>query len=203
MVRGREHIAPGRDAARAQLPLRQVHAREVAAAVGQRGRRIDVTDIAEIHLQPGFPAQQLAQRRHRESVAGMDANDRAGFRQHGVDLALEFLRQVLQLRAQTRLQALARPHKPLPERRQDRAAPLAAFHQRRLEELRPLLDQVPGMPIADLRAFGRAADLAGGTDLVEEIQHDEHGAGITLLGEAPDGLDFNAEGHQRSRCAWL
>ena len=75
----------------------------------------------------------------------------ATLRQYLVDLGLELLREILKLRIEPRVQALAGPHQLLAQGREPRAAPLVPLDQRRAEERRPLFDQVPAMPVGHVR----------------------------------------------------
>jgi hypothetical protein len=110
-----------------------------------------------------------------------------------VDVGFELLRKVLQLRAQPRLQALGRPDQLFTKGRQRGTASLTALHQRGREELRPLLDQIPRVPIGHLGLFGRARDFPGRPHVVQEIQHHLHGFGIAVLRETPDRFDCDAD----------
>jgi len=46
------------------------------------------------------------------------------------------------------------------------------------------------VPIGDARPLGRAADFAGDSDFVQEIEHDKDGLRIVVTLEAPDRFDF-------------
>ncbi len=72
------------------------------------------------------------------------------------------------------------------------AASLLTLHQRRAEERRPFLDQVPGVAIGHSDASRRMRDLAGDADLIEQIEHHVHGLRMVVSPEAPDGIDLNA-----------
>jgi len=49
------------------------------------------------------------------------------------------------------------------------------------------------MPVRHLGASSRPGDFAGGANLIEEIQHDQHRLPAVLAPEAPHGLDLNAD----------
>ena len=189
---GTSHGLGRRDGLLAQLPLREMHAGHFARAAGERDERILIAHVAQIDTQMRLAQQHLLQFRYREPVARMDSHQVRGLRENFVDLRLELLREVLQLRAQSRLQPLARPDELLAERGELRAAPLLPLHQRGAEERGPFLDQVPAVPVGHLRAVGGPCDLAGGADLIQEIQHHQHRLPAVLPAEAPDGLDVDA-----------
>src|SRR5580692_11732492 len=126
-------------------------------------------------------------------MAGMDSHQVGGLRENLVDLRLELLREVLQLRAQSRLQPLTCPDQLIAERGELRAAPLLPRHQGGAEERGPFLDQVPAVPVRHLGAAGSPRDLAGGADLIQEVQHHQHRLPAVLAAEAPDGLDLDAD----------
>ncbi len=114
-------------------------------------------------------------------------------RQELVDLGLQLLRQVVELGLQARAQPLSGPDQLVAERGQGGAPALAAVDQGRVEEGRPLLDQVPGVAVGHVRLIGGAGDLAGGADLPEKIQHHQHRLGLVVLAEAPDRLDLDPD----------
>ena len=118
-IEARRQPALGRgDARLAQLALRQMHAGQIAAVMRERDQRCLVADIAEIDADAGLAAQQLAQLGHGEAMARVHADDRRAVRQELVDLGLQLLREVLELRLEARLKALPGPHQLVAERRQ-------------------------------------------------------------------------------------
>src|SRR3954453_19434120 len=117
-----------------------MQAGEIAGALRQRDQRMLIADIAEIDADAGLPVEEFAQFCDRKTVAGVNADHRRALLEERLDLARQFLRQILELRSEPSLHALACPHQPLPERREFRAFAALGFHQRRAEELRPLLD---------------------------------------------------------------
>src|SRR5665213_2333720 len=114
-------------------------------------------------------------------------------RQKLADLGFQLLREILQLRSEARMQPLACPHELAAKRRQVSAPALLAFHQRCLEERRPLFNQVPGMAIGHAGARGGMGDFSGHADFVQQVEHDLDGLGIVVAPEAPYGFDLDAD----------
>jgi hypothetical protein len=104
-------------------------------------------------------------------VTGVNADDGWAIAQKRLDLGREFLRQVLELRAETRLCALSGPHQLLAELRQHGALAAMGFDQRYPEKLGPLLEQVPDMPIGELGVGRSTGDFSGFPDFVEDAEH--------------------------------
>src|SRR5439155_24212749 len=98
----------------------------------------------------------------------------------GLDLARKLLREVIELGPGPRLHALAGPHQPLAERTQLGALAALGFDQRRAEKLRPLLDQVPDMPVGEVGIAGRAGNFPGLPDFIEDAEHDHRRARAAL-----------------------
>ncbi len=142
-----------------------MQAGEVAGALRQRDQRILVADIAQVDADAGLAVEEFAQLCHRKAVAGMDADHGRALLEERLDLAGKLLRQVFELQAEPRLHALARPHQPLAERGEFGALAALGFDQRRAEELRPLLDQIPDVAVGEVGIAGRAGDLPGLPDL--------------------------------------
>src|SRR5579862_1445762 len=105
-----------------------MHARQVTPIVRQRREGILVADVAEVHAEVGFPAQQFSQLRNREPMARVHPDDRRAVREKLVDLGFQFLRKVLELRSQTSLQALSGPHQFAAESGQAGAASLLTIY---------------------------------------------------------------------------
>jgi len=113
--------------------------------------------------------------------------------QERLDLGGEFLRQVFKLRSEPRLHPLPGPYQLLAESRQRRALAAMGFDQRHAEELGPLLDQIPHMPIGQAGVVCRAGELAGGADFVEHTEHHDGGLRAAFLVKAPDGFDLDLQ----------
>src|SRR5439155_5468658 len=79
----------GPNALRAQFAARQMHAGKIACALRQRHQRILIADIAQINADAGFAVQQLAQFRHRKTVAGVNADNGRALMQERLDLGDE------------------------------------------------------------------------------------------------------------------
>ena len=146
-----EPFARRLDALGPQRAVRQMQAGEIAGALRQRDQRILVADIAQIDADAGLAVEEFAQFCHRKAMAGMHADHRRALLEERLDLARELLRQIFELRSEPGLHALARPHQPLAERRQFRALAALGLDQRRAEEFRPLLDQIPDVAIGEVR----------------------------------------------------
>ena len=179
------------DALGAQRAVRQMQAGEIAGALRQRDQRMLVADIAQIDADAGLAIEEFAQLCHGKAVAGMNADHRRALFEERLDLARQLLRQIFELRPEPGLHALAGPHQPLAERRELRALAALGLDQRGSEELRPLLDQIPDVPVGQVRIAGRARDLSGLPDFVEHAEHDHHGARIALAAKPPDSLDLD------------
>ena len=164
-----------------------MHARQIASVVRERNQRVLIADVPQVHAEVRFAAEQFSQLRNGESMAGVHADDRRAMREKLVDLRLQLLREVLELRSQPRLEPLPGPYQLAAERGQTRSAALLPFHQWRAEESRPLLDQIPRVPVGNPRPFGGPADFAGHADFVQEIEHDQDGLAIAVSLETPTG----------------
>ena len=110
-----------------------------------------------------------------------------------VDLRFQFLRKVLELRSQPRLEPLPGPHQFAAEGRQTCPASLLSLHQRSFEEGRPLLNQIPRMPVRHTRPLGSPADFPGYPDFIQEIQHDQDGLRFVVSLETPYRFDFDVD----------
>src|SRR3954452_3583042 len=113
--------------------------------------------------------------------------------QERLDLREQLLRELFQLRTETCLHALSGPDQLFAERRQRRPLAAAGFDQRRPEERRPLLDQVPDMTVGKLGVGRGAGEFAGVSDLVENAEHHHDRLRAALLPESPDGLDLDLQ----------
>jgi hypothetical protein len=112
-------------------------------------------------------------------------------RQELPNFGFQFLRQVFQLRLQAGAKPLAGPDEFIAEGRQGGAVTLPAFDQRCLKKSRPLLDQIPGVPVGHVRPAGRQGDFTGYSDFVQDIQHGLHRLRVVALGKAPHRVDVN------------
>src|SRR5579862_165303 len=184
----------GFDRLLAQLAARQMHTGELARIVGERDHRVLVGDVAQVDADVGLTAQKLAQLRDRKAVARVNANHRGPLRQDVTEIRLQLLRQILQLRSQARVQALAGPDELLTELRQTGAPSTRSLDERSAEETGPFLDQVPAVPVGNLSALSRARDFAGFPQLTQDLEHHEHRATVVFPTKSPNGLDFNAHG---------
>src|SRR5580692_3476119 len=188
---GIEPLLAGPDPLGAQFAARQMHAGEIASPLRQRDQRILITDVTQIDADTGLAVQQFPQLRDRKAVAGVNADHGRALMQEGFDLGRKFLRKILQLRAETRLHALTGPYQLLAEGREFRALAALGFDQRDAEKPGPLFEQVPDMPVGQLRFVRRAGDLAGFTDLVEDPEHNHHSPRAALPVKSPDRLDLD------------
>ncbi|CEG07127.1 hypothetical protein BN961_00508 [Afipia felis] len=111
--------------------------------------------------------------------------------QERFDLARELLREVLQLRAEPRFEPLSRPDQFLAERRQRRAAAALALDERRAEECRPLLDQIPDVPVRQIGVRGGAGEFSGLPNLIEDAKHDDGSLWAAFFTKSPDRFDFD------------
>ena len=170
-----------------------MHARQIAPIVRERYERVLIGDIPEIHAEILLAGEQFSQLRNRESVTRVHADNRRAAREKLVDLRFQFLRKILELRSKTRLEPLPRPDEFVAERGQAGSASPLAFHQRHFKKGRPLLDQIPGVPIRQARPIGGAADFSGHADFVQEVQHHQVGRWIALPLETPHRFDFDSD----------
>src|ERR1700693_4202689 len=111
----------------------------------------------------------------------------------GLDLGRKFLREILQLRTKARLHTLTGPDQLLAESRKFRAFAAVGFDQRNAEKAGPLFEQVPDMPIGQLRFARSTGDFSGFSYLVDDPEHDHHGLRAALLVKAPDRLDLDVQ----------
>src|SRR4029077_3700765 len=104
-----------------------------------------------------------------------------------------FLREILELRSQSSLQPLPCPNQLAAEGGQIRSATLLPFNQRRPEKQRPLLNQIPCVPIGHPGPFGGPANFSCHSNFVQEIEHHQDGKAIALSLKTPDrfNLDMN------------
>ena len=170
---------------------RQMHAGKIARALRQRHQRILIADIAQIDADAGFAVQQFAQFRHRKTVAGVNADDGRALMQERLDLGHEFLREIFELRAEPRLHALSGPDQFFAEGGERRALAAVSLDQRHAEEIGPLLDQIPDVPIGELGVLRRTGEFSGLSDLVEHTEHHDRGLRAAFLMKSPDGFDLN------------
>ena len=117
-----------------------------------------------------------------------------------VDFGFEFLREVLQQRSQPRLQSLSGPHKFFAEVGQLCSRSLLADNERHLEEIRPLLNQIPSVPVRNASSVGRCRNLSGRANFGEEFEHDLHGLGVAVVLETPYRINLDLD-HVRFRDA--
>src|SRR5215469_6124991 len=104
-------------------------------------------------------------------MARVYADYRRSRRKELVDLGFQFLGEVLELRSKPRLEPPSRPNELLAQRRQAGADSLFPLDQGRAEEIGPLLDQIPGMPVGEIRPTCRSRDFSCHPDLVQQIEH--------------------------------
>ncbi|MGY4309128.1 hypothetical protein ACVIJ6_006371 [Bradyrhizobium sp. USDA 4369] len=152
-------------------------------------------DIAKVDADTRCAIQQLTQLGHGKAMTGVNADQRRMWLQERLDLGDELLREIVELRTKPRMHALARPHQLVSECGQSRSLAALGFHQRHAEECRPLLDQIPDMPIGELGIVGCARDLARPPDLAEHAEHHDDAVRVIILGEAPDRFDRDPQ-HQ-------
>src|SRR5216684_1744476 len=124
-----------------------MHAREVAGSLRQRHQGILIADVAQVDADARLTIKQLPQLRDGETVTGVNADDRREMMQKRLDLGDKLLRQVFQLRTETRLHALSRPDQLFAEGRQFRALAAMGFDQWHPEKIRPLLDEIPDVAV--------------------------------------------------------
>jgi hypothetical protein len=115
----------------------------------------------------------------------MDPDHRGTLREEWLDLGGELLRQIVELRPEPGLHALAGPDQLLAEGAQPRALAAVGLDQRHAEEIRPLLDQIPDMAIGEMGVGGGAGDLAGFPDLAEQAEHHDDALRAAVLVKPP------------------
>src|ERR1700743_3067535 len=121
----------------------------------------------------------------------MHADDGRADAKERLDLVCEFLREIFQLRTKPRLRAFSGPDQLFAEFRQRRALAALGFNQRNAEELGPLLDEVPDMPIGKLGVVRGTGELSGFADFVENTEHHHDGLGAAFFTKSPDGFDLD------------
>jgi hypothetical protein len=117
--------------------------------------------------------------------------------QEGLDLGGEFLREIFKLRTETGLHALAGPDQFFAEGGQHRALAAMGLDQWHTEEIGPLFDQIPDVPIGELGVLGRTGEFSGLSDLVEDAEHHHRGLWTAFLVKAPYGFDLNVVHRRR------
>ena len=69
--------------------------------------------------------------------------------------------------------------------------PRLGLDQRHAEEIGPLLDQIPDMPIRELGVLRGTGEFPGLSDLVENTEHHHRGLRAAFLVKSPDGSDLD------------
>jgi len=141
-------------------------------------------------------AQQLAQFRHREAMAGVNTDQVLLLRPTLVDLRLELLREVLQLRPQARSTS-ARPDQ-LFAKGVTVSAPLLPLDQRREESAISRSDSNQ-LPVGKPGTGGRRRDFPVGTDVVEKVEHHEHRLFLLLVRKRQRGSISSISSPRRGR----
>ncbi len=147
---------------RAQRRLGQrMEAGHQAAAVVQRGQRIDAAAELDVQVQLVLRLRQRAQQGQRVVVAGRH-RDHAGAGVEGDrEGLLQLAAQRLDLRRQPRLRAPLGPQQLLAEGRQQRRLAFHPDHQRLAELAFPALELAPDVAVRQLELSRGAADRAG------------------------------------------
>jgi len=167
-----------------------VEARDVAFAAAQRGERVEAAFV--LQLDGAGRGAQLAQPRDGEIVAGVD--DEVGrLGERLVQRARELRGEVVELRGEARLRALAGPQEAFAEQGEARAAALELFHQGGAEELLPFRDHVPRVTIGGPGALRRLRELAGRVDALKDRDQAEVELALACRAEAPDRAYVDAD----------
>jgi len=128
-------------------------------------------------------------------VARRDPHRGLGLENGAVDLAVDLLREIVQLWAEPGLHPLHRPCQRLAQRRETGAPPTREVDQRGAEELGPLLDHVPAVPVA----VPHLAAGSGQTPVVTDRRQkaEQHGVDVVtgMVAETERRLDTDT-GHR-------
>lgn len=171
---------------------------KIAGAAAQRCEGLGAAPVRELHAQRISDIGQIAQLCQREIVAGMHAYRRRLTRDRLVQRVREFGREVVELGGEARLRTLAGPEQFGPERAQLGAATPRHAHERSAEERRPVLDEVPCVPVGDSGAARRNRQLAVLLERFEKREQRQIELARALRVEAPHGPDVDADGRSHA-----
>jgi hypothetical protein len=152
----------------AKRALRNMESGELATAIAERDHAVEAANEADIELRSGPGAQEFAQLRKREIVAGEHRQRRIRRVEDFVELLLDLRGCAFQVRRQPRVDALADPKQPFAERGKLCAAALFFGDERLAHTLGPSGDETPGLSIRHTDLRGRLCQLAGVLDGVQE-----------------------------------
>ncbi|MCY1354547.1 hypothetical protein D9M69_409300 [compost metagenome] len=124
--------------------------------------------------------EEVAQRRHREAVAGMQPHGRLGLLHQLLQLDLQLGGQAVQRRRQPRADALAGPHQLLRQRRQRAAATAGLVDQRAAEQGLGIAQDAPGVAVRQRHRLRRVTDAARFLDMAQQGDQPRHveGSGV-------------------------
>ncbi len=192
-----------RGKARQHFPLefadRHVEAGNVAGTLRKCCNRLKAAAVLQVvaHL---VRLQEVMQRRHREAMAGVQAQRGARLVDQFLQFDFQFRCQAFQRGGEPRGNALAGPHQLLRQRRERAAAPAGLGNQRAAEQGLRVAQDAPGVAVGQAGGLRRLADAACALDMPEQghqAGHVEWGAGgIAVVADLEVGQDRDAN-HMR------
>ncbi|MNQ63859.1 hypothetical protein D3C85_782560 [compost metagenome] len=169
-----------------EVPQWHLETRQIALVALQRGQRLDRGAVAQ--FQPGLAvAHVLHQRFHRETVAGVQAQVRAGFRQQALQFFLQFRGHAVQGRHQPRLDAAVGPQQALREGRELRALTAVGDEKLRAEDGFEAAQHAPAVAVRQPAGTAGARDIARGVYGRQQRKHvlQRHGRQIVVSAQCP------------------
>ncbi len=171
---------------------RNVQAGEVATVVEEC--RYDFQTAAIFHVRRDLVAGEKAmQRFHRETVTGVDAQNRFGVGDRALEFDFDFRGERVEQRRQTGGDTLIRPDEFFAQRGEFGAAAACGFDQRRAEDFLAAAQNAPCIAVGELRAcagFRQAAVFADADEQVDEALH--NGFAVQRL-QLPRRADLDLE----------
>jgi hypothetical protein len=161
---------------RATRQRRHVEARHQAAALGQRGQRVDAAGKTQVDVQAVRAGGQVAQARQRQVVAGKDGQYMLAAVQRLRQHMLQFGTQSLDVRRQPGAGAPFGPQQAVSEGREPRRLALRPGDERLAHHVFPALERAPDVAVRRAHRLGRMLDRAvfvHGRQQVEQrvVQH--------------------------------
>src|SRR5262245_16850014 len=162
---------------------------EIAMRPTQRSERGHASHVLQIHRGVAVAMHQQRQLLDRVTMARVNVDDRLRLLERTTDLEIELGGDVLELREHVRIAALLGPQQLLAERSEFRALAALLAHERSAEELRPLLEQVPGVTIRELHTRRSERELARVVDCSKQAKELRIDLLSAIAGERPRRTD--------------
>ncbi|MNS82591.1 hypothetical protein D3C72_1163390 [compost metagenome] len=146
---------------------RHMKAGHVARALGQGRRGFQAAAVLQVVPDLLF-VEIVAQRRHRETVAGVEPHGRVGGIHQLLQFDFQFGRQAVQRGREPRRDALAGPHQLLGHRREGGSPSTCLGDQGAAEQRFGVAQDAPGVAVRQRHGLGRLGDVAGGLDMAKQ-----------------------------------